>query len=300
MADLDPGRPVVVVGDVGLDVIAAPRTPIAWHTDTPSHVSMVSGGAGGNTAAWLADAGAEVAVLGRVGHDAAGVTLRAELEAAGVRAVLAVDEQLPTCIVVCVVEPDGERSMFPDRGANSAFAPADARLDEAVPDWSSRGVIPHVHLSAYVLFDPGSRNGGLAALARARERGWTTSVDPQAASLITRVGPASFLQWVEGVDLLLPNESEVDALGGLAVLLERGHEVAVTYGAAGARWLGAGIDLRVDAPQIRCVDTTGAGDAFDGGLLARWVLDGDRLAALTAGVATGSRAAAQVGARPCV
>ena len=72
MADLDPGRPVVVVGDVGLDVIAAPRTPIAWHTDTPSHVSMVSGGAGGNTAAWLADAGAEVAVLGRVGHDAAG------------------------------------------------------------------------------------------------------------------------------------------------------------------------------------------------------------------------------------
>ena len=61
---------------------------------------------------------------------------------------------------------------------------------------------------------------------------------------------------------------------------------------------GAGIDLRVDAPQIRCVDTTGAGDAFDGGLLARWARDGDRLAALSAGVATGSRAAAQVGARP--
>lgn len=292
------GRPLVVVGDVGLDVVAVPRTEIAWRTDTPSAVSVLSGGAGGNTAAWAAAYGADVSVLARVGHDTAGVALRSGLERAGIRALLAVDEDLPTCCVVCVIEPGGERTMLPDRGANRSFCPEDVRLDEAVPGWRSRGAQPHLHLSAYVLFDEGSRAGGLTALAEARRRGWTTSVDPQAASLIGRVGAATFLGWLEGVDLVLPNESEVEAVGGLDVLRSRGHEVAATYGARTARWLGPDVDLSEPVLPVECADSTGAGDAFDGGLLARWLLDGDRAAALQAGVAAGSAAAAKVGARP--
>lgn len=291
-------RPLVVVGDVGLDVVAVPRTEIAWRTDTPSSVSVLSGGAGGNTAAWAAAYGAEVSVLARVGHDTAGVALRSELERAGIRAVLAVDEDLPTCCVVCVIEPGGERTMLPDRGANRAFAPEDVRLDDAVPGWQSRGVRPHLHLSAYVLFDEGSRAGGLAALAEAQQRGWTTSVDPQASSLIGRVGATTFLDWLDGVDLILPNESEVEAVGGLDVLRSRGHEVAATYGARVARWVGPNVDLHEPVTPIDCADSTGAGDAFDGGLLAQWLVDGDRAAALRAGVAAGSAAAAKVGARP--
>ena len=292
------GRPLVVVGDLGLDVVAVPRAQITWRTDTPSAVSVLSGGAGGNTAAWAAAYGADVSVLARVGHDTAGVALRSELERAGIRAVLAVDEDLPTCCVVCVIEPGGERTMLPDRGANRAFSPDDARLDEAVPQWRARGLRPHLHLSAYVLFDEGSRAGGLAALAQAQDRGWTTSVDPQACSLIARVGVTTFLDWLDGVDLVLPNESEVAAVGGLEVLRGRGHEVAVTYGARGARWVGPDLDLRQPVTPVDCADSTGAGDAFDGGLLARWLLDGDRTAALRAGVAAGSAAAAKVGARP--
>lgn len=298
------GRPVVVVGDIGLDVHIRAGGPIAWGSDTPSSVSMLSGGAGGNTAAWLAAYGADVAILGRVGRDAAGAAARSELEADGVRAVLAVDEQQPTCVVACVIETDGQRTMFPDRGANRAFGVADVQLDEAAAGWLVAGTPAHLHLSGYVLFDEASRPGGLAALAGAISRGWTTSVDPQAASLLTAVGADTFLEWVSGVDLLLPNADELVALGGAETLLARGHEVVTTYGAQGARWQAAGrdgarpVELSMPAPAVHCLDSTGSGDAFDAGLLARWVVDGDRPAALASGIRAGSTAAGQVGARP--
>ena len=65
-------RPVVVVGDVGLDVLVRPKAGVVRGGDTPSDVRILPGGAGGNTAAWLASAGAPVALVSRVGDDDAG------------------------------------------------------------------------------------------------------------------------------------------------------------------------------------------------------------------------------------
>ncbi|MCU1538630.1 MAG: hypothetical protein JWP82_2981 [Humibacillus sp.] len=288
-------RPVVVVGDVGLDVIARPRGEIQWHSDTPSAVALVAGGAGGNSASWLAAGGAEVTLLARVGRDSAGTACRRELEAEGVRCAFAVDAELPTCMVVVLLDAHGDRTMFPDRGANRAFSVADVDLAGLglEPD-----PLPHLHLSGYVLFDAGSRAAGLEALAQARALGWTTSVDPQSPALIAREGADTFLSWVDGVDLLLPNENEVAALGGLEQILRHTHQVVATYGEAGARWVGDGLDVSAEAPHVETVDATGCGDAFNAGLLASW-LDGDDPAdALAAGVAVGSEAAGRVGARP--
>jgi len=103
---------------------------------------------------------------------------------------------------------------------------------------------------------------------------------------------------VSGVDLLLPNENEVVALGGLAAVLEHAREVVATYGAAGARWVGADVDESAEAPFVDNVDATGCGDAFNAGLLSAWLRGEDRSSALRAGVAAGSAAAARVGARP--
>ena len=232
-------RPIVVIGDVGMDVVAVPSGPIRYGTDTPAQVSMRRAGAGANTAAWLGAAGADVTLIARVGDDSAGRTARAELERAGVRCVWAVDRDLPTGLVVVLVDASGERTMLPSRGANAALRVADVTdvLDvlAAFP-----GGMPHLHLSGYVLLDPGSRAAGLAAIGEARRRGWSTSVDPQAAALVSEVGAAVFLDWVRGVDLLLPNANEADALGGVPTILANVHAVAVTDGAAGARWFGAG------------------------------------------------------------
>ena len=115
--------------------------------------------------------------------------------------------------------------MLPDRGANAALCPADLDLGGAARAAAEAGGLdpearPHLHLSGFVLLDARSRAAGLAALAEARAAGWTTSVDPQAASHLATVGAATFLAWVSGVDLLLPNAPEAVALGGDLPMLE--------------------------------------------------------------------------------
>ena len=106
------------------------------------------------------------------------------------------------------------------------------------------------------------------------------------------------MSWVDGVDLLLPNAPELEALGGFERVLGHVREVVATDGASGARWLGDGVDETVEAPRIEHVDATGAGDAFNAGLLSVWLSGGSRAAALRAGVEAGSSACQGLGARP--
>lgn len=282
---------VTVVGDVGLDVVAKLAGPIVFGHDTRARIAVAPGGAGGNTAAWLARHPVDVSLVARVGADEAGRTAAAELGAVGIDCRFAIDPTLPTCCVVVLVGDDGDRTMLADRGANAAFHPADVDL----PDLDGRG---HLHLSGYVLLDEGSRAAGLAALAAARARGWTTSVDPQAALHIRTVGARTFLEWVRGTDLLLPNDAELAVLGGTEPVLDAVGAVVVTHGRHGASWYSSTVRANVPAPSSHDTDSTGAGDAFNAGLLATYLADGDPVAALQAGVAAGTAAAAAIGARP--
>ena len=228
-------RPVVVVGDVGLDVLVGPRPAWCAAGTRPATCAIVPGGAGGNTAAWLARRASPVALVARVGDDDAGAAARRRLESDGVVCRFAIDPALPTCTVVVLLE-DGERTMLPDRGANAALSPGDLDLAGAAAELSAAGVaagIPHLHLSGFVLFDPRSRPAGLAALESARSLGWTTSVDPQAANHVERVGADAFLGWAEGVDLLLPNEIEAQALGGDDAMLSGRVPQRCRWGPAG-------------------------------------------------------------------
>lgn len=286
---------VCVVGDVGLDVVAKLTGPVVFGQDTRAAVQVAPGGAGGNTAAWLAREDLEVSLIARVGDDEAGRSAAAELRAAGVDCRFAIDPVLATCCVVILVGDDGDRTMMADRGANKAFCVEDVVL----PRVTGRG---HLHLSGYVLLDEGSRAAGLAALAAAGRVGWSTSVDPQASQYITSVGADTFLSWMVGVDLLLPNESEIAALGGVDAALAAVHTVVVTHGRHGASWysnpVAGGERLTVGAPGQHATDSTGAGDAFNAGLLGRWLAGGSPIDALSAGVRAGTTAAGRIGARP--
>lgn len=278
---------VVVVGDIGVDVLVAPRTPAVTGADVPARIRTEGGGAGANTAAWLAHLGAEVTLVARVGADAAGRAAVAELAAAGVLPVVTVDPDEPTCTVVVLVE-NGDRTMLSDRGAAARLQPAD------LPDL---GGADHLHLSGYVLLDATSRPAGLAALAAARAAGMSTSVDPQAAPALT----AEFREWVRGVDLLLPNVDELGALGGSAAdLITTGmvRAVAVTDGARGARWIDDTGRWHALAEPVDAVDPTGAGDAFDAGLLVAWLAGAGPGESLRAGCVAGAAAVRHGGARP--
>ena len=102
---------MLVVGDVALDVLVAPAAVPVAGADVPARIRTRPGGAGANTAAWLAhlgrDAGIAVTLAARVGADPAGRAAAAELAAAGVTAHLAVDPEAATCTVVSLLGPPG-------------------------------------------------------------------------------------------------------------------------------------------------------------------------------------------------
>jgi sugar/nucleoside kinase (ribokinase family) len=279
---------VVVVGDVAVDVMVEPCSPVVAAADVPARIRTRAGGAGANTAAWLAHLGADVTLVARVGDDPAGRAAAGDLRAVGVQPALTVDPDHPTCTVV-VLLTDGDRTMLSDRGAAARLVPADL---PALDGSSLRA--DHLHLSGYVLLDPGSRPAGQAALAAARTAGLTTSVDPQAAPAL---GPA-FVEDVRGVDLLLPNAAERAALGAADTLLDVVCAVVETDGARAARWTDRDGTWTAEPPRTDVVDPTGAGDAFDAGVLVAWLTGADPAAALAAGCAAGAVAVGRLGARP--
>jgi sugar/nucleoside kinase (ribokinase family) len=290
---------IVVVGDLMVDIVARLAAPLARGTDTPGRLKRHAGGSAANVAAWLAASGQPVALVARAGDDAFGREAVAELVAAGVDARVALDPERPTGTCLVIVEPDGERSMVPDPGANAALAPEDLPADLLRAG-------NHLHLAGYTLLRDGTRGTGLVALAGARAAGMTTSIDPVAAGLLAVVGPEQFLGWTGAVDLLVPNADEAVVLSGeedpavaARALAAHAREVVVTLGAQGALWSdGAHVLHEAAAPLGASVpDTTGAGDAFMAGLLSVWRPGADPQPALAAGCRLGARAVGRSGAR---
>jgi ribokinase len=296
---------VVVVGDVMTDVIARVGAPIARGSDTTALIATYGGGSAANTAAWLAAAGVPVTLIGRRGADPLGEAAERALQAAGVRTRLAVDPERPTGACVVLVEPGGERTMLPDRGANRGLLPSDVPAVELAAG-------RHLHLSGYLLLDGSSRPAALAVLAAARRGGLTVSVDPSSAAPLRALGAERFLAATSGCWLCLPNLDEAEALTGAreplaaARALARSYrEVVVTLGVDGAVWVGKdGRDGVAEAPAVRppggTVDTTGAGDAFTAGFLAARLSGAPPTDALSAGAALAAAAVGTAGGRPPV
>lgn len=293
------GSGLLVVGDVVTDVVARHAEPLAADTDTAARIAVLPGGAGANVACWAAHRGAPgVRLLARVGADSA-EWHRGALLAAGVEPALRVDAQQPTAVVIALVDAAAERTLVTDSGAAFRLGPAD--WDEALLDG-----VGHVHLSGYLFFcEPGRELAALAGKA-ARARGLPVSVDPASAGFLRGLGVPRFLDLVSDVDLLLPNATEAALLSGrsepaaaAAELSRRAGTVVVTLGAAGALAAHDGRPMaRVPAVPAAAVDSTGAGDAFTGGLLASRLAGADLPRSLAAGCEAGAEAVALVGGRP--
>jgi sugar/nucleoside kinase (ribokinase family) len=286
---------IIVLGDVMVDVVTRLSAPLAAASDAPAVIRFHGGGSAANTAAWLAEAGAEPVLVGRVGDDERGRSARDALRAAGVDARLGADPELATGTCVVIVGPDGERTMAPDAGANDGLSDADL-----ADDLLSAG--GHLHVAGYALLRAGSRPAARAAISRALSRGMTVSVDPSSAALLS----PEFLDHAGGAGLLLPNVDEARMLSGEAdperaarALATRFDEVVVTLGADGALWTDGREIVRTAAiPVEAAVDSTGAGDAFAAGLLAARLRGAAPAEALAAGVRLAAEAVRRPGGRP--
>lgn len=272
---------VVVVGSLNLDLVArTPRIPNPGETVQGTDYAELPGGKGLNQAVAAARAGARVAMVGALGDDAAGTALRQVARADGVddRWITSV-AGVPTGRALISVDDHAENSIVVVPGAN-----AHVELAE-LP--SSKIVLAQLEIDPQVV---------AAAFRLARERGATTVLNPAPAERVTP-------DVLELADVVIPNQHELDVLGGRTELAHAGvRTLVVTLGAAGADLYdgtspSAGAH-HVDPFVVDPIDTTGAGDAFCGGLAARLAAGDDLYAALVFAAANGALATTRAGAVP--
>jgi sugar/nucleoside kinase (ribokinase family) len=293
---------VLCIGDVMLDVItkiSVMPEKINYGSDTPSKISTHGGGAAGNVASWLSRTEAEATIVGHVGNDAAGSALVSEFDALGVLHNNLMIDKGSSGVVVVLVDPTGERTMFPDNGANSGLHIGD------LPDLSNFGA---VYISGYSPLDPLSRPGVLEMIAKIRAAGIPIYFDPASVGGMMDVPLDEVKSWIRLIDVLLLNEEEAIYLTGetnseraLDLLLEECETVVIKRGSAGAIGKARGsILVTVPAVKTDVVDTTGAGDSFAAGFIAHYTVTQNMQHGLEAGATVAAKCVADVGARPRV
>ena len=293
---------VLCIGDVMLDVIArinvSPQK-INFGSDTASRISTSSGGAAGNVAAWLTRTDARSTIVSHVGDDPAGAAIVAEFDALGVSHGDLVIPGETSGVVVVLVDSSGERTMFPDKGANSRLTVAD------LPDLDA---FQAVYISGYALLNPLARDGVLAMIEKIKADGLPIYFDPASVGAMKDVADKELHNWFSMMDVLFLNEEEsiyltgsVDIERALNYLLDFSQVVVIKRGSAGAIAKARGFDsISLPAFAATVVDTTGAGDSFAAGFIASYSKNHDLTAALQAGGELAAGCVAIVGGRPRV
>ncbi|MFF2274831.1 carbohydrate kinase family protein [Agromyces sp. NPDC058126] len=262
---MDASRPplLAVVGDLVEDVVVWASEPVRHGTDTAARVFRTRGGSAANVAALAAPLVA-TRFIGCVGPDAAGEALVTELERRGVD--VRVQRRGTTGAVVLVVDPDGERTMFPDRGASALLEAVDPAWLDGV-DW--------LHVPSYGFEREPARSAVLALIAEARQQGAGLSIDASSTGLLSALGVEHVLRLYRslGPDVLFANETEAALLGlgdGGPPTADVAANVVVKHGPLPTQVFEGGrliAEVPVE-PVPGARDLTGAGDAFAAGFLA--------------------------------
>lgn len=275
------------IGDVMLDVHASSGA-LARGGDVHGRLLVRPGGTSPNAAVWAAWAGVDAGVLGAIGSDIVGDLLLAALAARGVRTDAIVTRGAPTGVMLVVTEA-GDRSMVADRGANAGLTEAD------LPSPLTAGA---VLVSGYLLLQEPGHEVALAALAQAE----TPLLAVEAASwpLVESFGVDRFFAETVHASVVLANEDEARVLTGVdgpdaaRALGQRYRVAAVKRGRDGAALSVDGELVEAPGDEVVALDPTGAGDAFDGVLLARLVAGDDPTTALVAACRAGGLVAASL------
>ncbi|HZD24500.1 MAG TPA: ribokinase [Acidimicrobiia bacterium] len=284
---------IVVVGSLNHDI-----TLLTTHHPGPGETVLGTGhysdngGKGANQAIAAARLGASVAMVGLVGHDGHGASLTSALKNEGIDITgVGIDPETPTGLAVITVDAEAENTIVVSPGANARIGPdhidrhrtllADARM-----------VLAQLEIPVATVAAAAAAAKGMFCLNPAP----ATDLPPELRSR---------------VDVLIPNRSELASLAGVQEpssitevvdAVERvdiAAIVIVTLGADGALVVEGKKTTHVEAPEVRSVDPTGAGDAFCGALadgISRglWVGEATRRAVVAGALAT-TRPGAQAG-----
>ncbi len=256
---------ICVVGSINIDMNAyVPRFPAAGETLHGKQFTTGYGGKGANQAVMAARLGGSVTMVGRVGDDIFGRDMRNNLQQESINTgAVFTSTGVSSGVAVITVSDAGENMIIVIAGANGEVNKAD--IENARPAITTADVLVcqmEIPLEA-----------NFAALRMARLAGVRTIFNPAPAVADL---PDTVLQLV---DICSPNETELeiltgqkvrsrkDAVAAAGMLIDRGAgSVIVTLGAQGSLLVERDHSELVPAPKVKAVDTTGAGDAFIGGL----------------------------------
>ena len=287
---------VVVVGSSNTDLVIKTRSiPRPGETVLGGSFLMAAGGKGANQAVAAARLGADVTFVARIGSDAFGDASLAGLAAEGIRTeFIAREDQTASGVALVIVDEQAENAIAVAPGANSLLSVHDVE--------QAKDTIRAADVLLLQLETPLDTVRHAARLAREAD-----------VPVILNPAPAQPLDqaMLACVTVLTPNRGEAALLSGIEVvddataraaahaLLGMGvMHVVITLGAEGALWIGQGEEDRIAGMAVDALDTTAAGDAFNGALAAALGVGDSMRQAVRFAMVAGALATTQMGAQP--
>lgn len=282
---------ILVVGSINMDlVVRVPHSPMPGETVLGGNFETFPGGKGANQAVAAARMGGEVTMVGRVGTDDFGDALIQSLVDNQVKTTQVIkDPEAATGIAMIAVAADGENLIVVASGANMEVSADDVlRTQELMQDTDLLLIQLECPLEAVT-----------AAIDLAKAYDVPVVLNPAPAQTL----PQSML---EKLDYLTPNETEIKMLAeeddvekSIQKIRNWGvRTLVITLGANGARIISDEIDRHLPAYSITAVDTTAAGDAFNGALSVALAEGKPLMESVQYGMAAGALAATKMGAQP--
>lgn len=282
-------RSIVVAGNIKFDTVCAiPRMPRRHEKLRVGEIVTSLGGSGANTAAWLRHWGCDVTLAGAVGDDADGEQCLAELAEASVDpSLVSVVEGARTGRGVCLSTPREKRIITT---SGPAIADALEELRHRPLQWSR-----------LVLHASAKESPAMIALCKeASAHGALLSVELGGRSLpeLREVASVAFLNHDELHAVFGIHSDELTPVDVAEILSRPDGRLVVTRGHLGAISVGHfGIE-RAPAEEVRLVERTGAGDAFNAGYLAAWLKGLGERECLVHGNRSAAVVLGKIGAQP--
>lgn len=291
-------KPIVVIGSINFDLVSATeRIPVPGETVIGSTFKTFPGGKGANQAVAASRLGAEVAMIGKLGTDSFGKELKAGLEQAGVNTGAIGLIEGSSGVAQIITDAQGNNSITVVPGANAHLLPGDIQANVDLIRGAG-AVLAQLEIPLKTV----EAVGEICA-----EYSVPFILDPAPA----RPLPDALLQHVTW---LTPNETETCSLlhyrveqlqddlleAAASTLLERGcQNVILKLGVRGCYVARSnGTRRRWPGYPVRAVDTTAAGDAFNGALAFRLLRDKDPLRAVEWASAVAAISVTRHGAQP--